>query len=47
MAKDGTLTFQRAFEIQAQTVPPTRYAELKNFLDAVSAAEDAPVVLLK
>jgi len=47
VAKDGTLTFQRTLEIQSQTVPPPRYQELKKFLDAVSAAEDAPVVLLK
>ena len=47
VVKDGTLVFQRTLEIQAQTVAPPRYQELKKFLDAVSAAEDAPVVLVK
>jgi hypothetical protein len=46
-AKDGTLVFQRTLEIQAQTVPAARYQELKKFLDRVSAAENAPVVLVK
>lgn len=47
VAKDGNLVFQRTLEIQAQTVPPPRYQELKMFLDAVYAAENAPVVLMK
>jgi hypothetical protein len=43
----GILTFTRSFEMRAQTVPAARYAELKKFLDVVSGAEDAPVVLVK
>ena len=46
-AKDGILIFQRTLEIQAQTVPPARYPDLKKFLDRMSSAEEAPVVLVK
>jgi len=46
-AQDGTLVFQRTLEIPAQTVPPARYPDLKKFLDKLSSAEEAPVVLVK
>lgn len=45
---DGsTLTFRRKLEVQAQSVPAERYAELRKFLDAVGGAPDSPVVLVK
>jgi hypothetical protein len=45
-AEDGTLVFKRSVEMRSQTVPASRYAELRKFLDAVSGAEDSPVVLV-
>ena len=45
--RDGVLVFQRTLEMRAQTVPTARYQDSKKFLDAVSSAEDAPVVLVK
>jgi hypothetical protein len=46
-AESGTLVFHRTLEMRAQTVPAARYGDLRKFLDAVSAAEDAPVVLVR
>ena len=46
-AEAGTLVFHRTLEMRAQTVPAEQYAALRKFLDAVSAAEDAPVVLIR
>ncbi len=43
----GTLTFERKLEMQAQSVPPKQYDELKQFLDAVGGAPESPVVLVK
>jgi hypothetical protein len=46
-AESGTLIYRRTLEISAQTVPADRYGELRKFLEAVTAAEDAPVVLVR
>jgi hypothetical protein len=46
-AEGGTLVFHRTLEMRAQTVPAARYADLKKFLEVVSTAEDAPVVLVR
>ncbi|HJZ98911.1 MAG TPA: DUF3857 domain-containing protein [Candidatus Solibacter sp.] len=43
----GYLVFHRTLEMSAQTVPAEQYGALRKFLDAVSAAEDAPVVLIR
>jgi len=45
--REGILVFERTLEMRAQTVPAARYPELKKFLDRVSGAEDAPVVLVR
>jgi hypothetical protein len=47
VAENGSLVFTRSFQMPAQTVPATRFQQLKKFLDAVSGAEDAPVVLVR
>jgi hypothetical protein len=47
VVKDGTLTFERKVEVQAQNVPAARYEELRKFLDRVSGWPEAPVVLVK
>jgi len=43
----GWLIFKRSFEMQAQTVEPAKYGDLKKFLDSISGAADSPVVLIR
>jgi hypothetical protein len=41
------LIFQRKLEMQAQTVSPAQYADLKKFLDTVRGSPETPVVLVR
>jgi hypothetical protein len=43
----GSVEFKRTFEMPAQSVPASQYAELRKFLDAVSGSAESPVVLVR
>lgn len=43
----GSVVFERSFEIPAQNVPPSQYAELRKFLDAVAGSGELPIVLVQ
>ncbi len=43
----GVVVFRRRLEIQAQSVPAAKYAELRKFLDSAAAAPETPLVLVK
>jgi len=46
-SEGGSLVYHRSLEMRAQTVPAARYGDLRKFLEAVAAAEDSPVVLIR
>ena len=46
-AEGGSIVFKQTFEMGAQVVPASKYAELRRFLDAVTGSADTPVVLVK
>jgi hypothetical protein len=46
-AEGGAIVFKRTFEMPAQTVPVTQYADFKKFLDRVAGAGNSPVVLVR
>jgi hypothetical protein len=46
-AEAGAIIFKRTFEMDAQVVPASQYAELRQFLDAVTGSAESPVVLVK
>jgi hypothetical protein len=46
-AEAGAIVFTRTFEMDAQVVPASQYAELRQFLDAVTGSAESPVVLVK
>ena len=43
----GSVVFERSFEIPAQSVPASQYAEVRKFLDVVAGSADSPIVLLQ
>jgi hypothetical protein len=45
--KNGQLTFWRKLEVRAETIPPERYAEVRDFFGHVNTSEQSPVVLVK
>jgi hypothetical protein len=45
--KEGSLLFTHTLEVKAATIPPERYAEIRDFFGRVVGAEQSPVVLVR